>query len=149
MTPITTRILKRLLCLRRGCIFKNDQPKQYRAAGTTRRAGAGRGSVAPVSVVLLAALLALALSGCANRYEPGSTTALAIEAMALAAQVQDANADRNSPVGGHAARATAYMNTGEGGGGTEESAGGAAGAGASAAAQEAINQVGQGAATRQ
>ena len=146
MTPITTRILQRLLCLRRGCIFKNDQPKQYRAAGTTRRAGAGRGSVAPVSVVLLAALLALALSGCANRYEPGSTTALAIEAMALAAQVQDANADRNSPVGGHAARATAYMNTGEGGGGTEESAGGA---GASAAAQEAINQVGQGAATRQ
>jgi len=67
---------------------------------------------------MLLAWLALGGSGCASRHQPGATTSLAIDVMAVAAEQRRAEAHRGTPVGAHAARAEQRLATaGEAGGG--------------------------------
>ena len=83
-----------------------------------RSGGQRRGCLAWCPVLL--ASLALGLSGCANRYPMGAGTALAVDAMAVAAEQRQAADDRSLPVGVHAARAGERLATGAGEGDAED-----------------------------
>ncbi|MDD9961697.1 MAG: hypothetical protein OXU70_06345 [Gammaproteobacteria bacterium] len=67
-----------------------------------------------------AALLALGLSGCASRYPMGAGTALAVDAMAVAAEQRRAAGGRSVPVGPYAAVAEERLDTTAGGDAEDE-----------------------------
>ena len=91
MTSITTKAVRMMPCRRAG--------------GWLRQL--------PWRLVLLASL-AFGVSGCANRYPMGAGTALAVEAMVVAAEQQRAAGDRGVPVGAYAARAEERLATAPG-----------------------------------
>lgn len=67
-----------------------------------------------------AALLALGLSGCASRYPMGAGTALAVDAMAVAAEQRRAAGGGSVPVGPYAGVAEGRLDTAAGGDAEDE-----------------------------
>lgn len=63
------------------------------------------------SLALVGLLLALSLSGCANRVQPGASTALAVEAMAVAAEQRRAAGGPAVPVGPYATHVKERLET--------------------------------------
>lgn len=69
---------------------------------------------------VLLASLALALSGCAARYNMGAGTSLAVDAMVVVAEQRRAAGDFSVPVGAYVAPAEGRLATGSGDDALEE-----------------------------
>lgn len=65
-------------------------------------------------LALVSLLLAFGMSGCANRVQPGAGTALAVEAMAVAAEQRRAAGGPAVPVGPFAVHVKERLETGAG-----------------------------------
>ena len=82
-------------------------PITTEAAASGPLAGARR-----LACAVLLATLAFGLAACAGRYEMGTTTSLAVEAMAVAAAPRRAAGARRGPLGAHSGRAEERLETG-------------------------------------